>query len=614
MKISPRFALAGLVLACAMTPATVVAQDAAGRVVGRVVDATSTAAVSTALVSVEGTSINGLTDLNGRYHLDGLPPGVHSIRAEVLGYAPKIVTDVAIRSNETTTIDISLETSALELEALSVTANLEAGATSKLLNEQRTAVSFVEAVGSQEISKSPDSDAAEVAGRVSGVTVTEGKYVFIRGLGERYSQTSLNGTPLPSPEPEKEVVPLDLFPSEFLESLTTLKTYTPDRPGDFSGGTVEIRNRQFPDRFAWKLSTSTSANSESQFKDGFLDYSGSNGDFLAIDRGARGIPWAVEAEGYGLRGDRLPSDPATLKRLGDAFAVKLPQFAPASGAPPVNLKLGGSVGDRVTLFGRDVGFLVAATYDEGWKRYGNERELKWQADAFDPDLPESGQRPNVDYAFTRGSREVTWGGVGNLSVLLSPEHQINLQGMYNRNGEDEARTYVGENREDLGGELFSERLRFQSRSLLWSKLSGEHETGLLDSRIEWNASAARATRDEPALRETIYARSFTAGDEDPFLLEDVGESARYFYTDLTDDDVNGGLDVTIPLAGDEGGTSLKLGGAARARDRDFAARRFRWQFNSQSIASLDGVVGDLGNVVGGNPQAGQVRLTDIVEP
>jgi hypothetical protein len=618
MKISSLPAIAGLFLITSITSIgapLAVAQEASGRIVGKVVDATSGAPISTAQVSVDGTPISTLSDLNGRFHLDGVPIGSQSVHARLLGYAPKIVTDVAVSSGETTPLDISLEATAIELEALAVTANLEAGATSRLLDEQRMSMAMVEAVGSQEISKSPDSDAAEVAGRVSGVTVTEGKYVFIRGLGERYSQTSLNGTPLPSPEPEKEVVPLDLFPSGFLESLTTQKTYTPDRPGDFSGGTVEIRNRQFPDRFTWRLSMGTSANSESQFQNGFLDYAGSNGDFLAIDRGARDVPDEVQEAGYGLRGDRLPRDPATLKQLGDAFARSLPQFAPTSGTAPVNLDLGGSVGDRLELGGKEIGFFAAGNYGEKWTNRDGEIERKWRAEAFNPDLAEETQRPNVDYVFTRGLREVTWGGVANVSALLSPEHQINLQGMYNRNGTDEARTYTGANQEDLAGELFSERLRFQSRSLMWGQLSGEHETELLGSHVEWRVAAARATRDEPALRETIYNRAFSADADDPFLLDDVGESARYFYSDLTDDDLNGGLDLTLPLGTRaDGDVSVKLGGAFRTRDRDFAARRFRWKYQTKRIASLDQILADLDNVVGTNPGPNQVLLQDIVEP
>src|SRR5690606_5125352 len=113
-------------------------------------------------------------------------------------------------------------------------------------DEQRTAVGVVNAVTSEQISRSPDGDAAQAVQRVSGVTVRDGKYVFVRGLGERYTTTSLNGSRLPSPEPEKKVVPLDLFPSSLLEAITTSKTFTPDQPGDFSGGQVNLQTRSFP--------------------------------------------------------------------------------------------------------------------------------------------------------------------------------------------------------------------------------------------------------------------------------------------------------------------------------------------------------------------------------
>ncbi len=213
-----------------------------------------------------------------------------------------MVADAVITAGSTTALDVSMEQTAIEVEAITVTAQMEAGATAALLDKQKNAVAVTEAVGEQEISRSPDSDAAEVATRVSGVTVADGRYVYIRGLGERYSQTSINGSPIPSPEPEKEVVPLDLFPAEFLESLSTQKTYTPDRPGEFSGGSVDITNKEFPDRFSWKMSVGSSVNTISQFQGGYLTYEGGPSDWRGLDNGTRAIPEPVQYAGYGLGG------------------------------------------------------------------------------------------------------------------------------------------------------------------------------------------------------------------------------------------------------------------------------------------------------------------------
>ena len=122
-----------------------------------------------------------------------------------------------------------------------VTADRERGSVSAALDHQRNATQIVNSVTAEQISRSPDGDAAQAVQRVSGVTVLDGKYVFVRGLGERYATASLNGARSPSPEPERKVVPLDLVPSGLLQSVTTSKTFTPDLQGDFSGAQVDIR-------------------------------------------------------------------------------------------------------------------------------------------------------------------------------------------------------------------------------------------------------------------------------------------------------------------------------------------------------------------------------------
>ena len=124
---------------------------------------------------------------------------------------------------------------AVQLAEISVSAESERGTVNRALEEQRNATSIVSSMTGEQIQRSPDSDAGQAVQRVSGVTVQDGKYVFVRGLGERYTTTSLNGARIPSPEPERKVVPLDLFPSSLLEGITTSKTFTPDQPGDFSG-------------------------------------------------------------------------------------------------------------------------------------------------------------------------------------------------------------------------------------------------------------------------------------------------------------------------------------------------------------------------------------------
>lgn len=601
-----------MVLLASTFPPGVQAQSAprpAGRIAGNVVDAQTGRPLSGAQVMVEGTGIGTLTDLDGRYLLVNVPPTTRQVVAQMLGYARKTVTGVDVRPDEVTSLDISLAPEAVALDGVTVSAERERGSASALLSNRRTADAMLDAIGSDEISRIPAGDAADVAGRMTGVTVTEGKYVYVRGLGERYSQTSLNGSPLPSPEPEKEVVPLDLFPAAFLESITAQKTYTPDLPGDFSGANIEITTLEFPSSFRGSIGIGTSFNTESQFRDDFLTYPGGDLDFLGIDDGTRALPELVEQR-LGDDG-RVPNIPSERERLGEAFPLA---FTPVPTTTPYNRNLDFSLGNQVSLWGRDLGFIVAGTYSDSYTHRGDEIERKWRANLFDPDVPEDRRAPNVDYEFDTSTRNITWGTIANLTFLLSPTDKLSLKTTYNRNADDEARRFEGANREDLGSIIRSDRLRFVSRSLFWGQLSGEHET-VLDSRFEWRLTGARATRDEPGLRQAVYLKGFTAPEDAPFYLQSFNESGRYFYSSLVDDDLSAQVDweVPFPVWGGQR-ASVELGGMVRLRERDFDARRFVWEFLNGVVANdIENALDD-GAIVGEDPGPGEFVLDDIFEP
>src|ERR671910_1490109 len=215
----------------------------AGRIVGRVVEAEQGSPVAGAQLEIVGTTLTAISALDGRYGFQSVVPGPVSIRVRMIGFAPKVVTGIMVEAGRTVAQDISLEGSAVQLAEISVSAEAERGSVNQALDEQRNAYNIVSSVTSEQIQKSPDSDAGQAVQRVSGVTVQDGKYVFVRGLGERYTTTSLNGTRLPSPEPDRKVVPLDLFPSGLLEGITTYKTFTPDQQGDMSGAQVNLKTR-----------------------------------------------------------------------------------------------------------------------------------------------------------------------------------------------------------------------------------------------------------------------------------------------------------------------------------------------------------------------------------
>ncbi|MGH7459085.1 MAG: TonB-dependent receptor domain-containing protein [Longimicrobiaceae bacterium] len=586
------------------------APESTGQITGRVVSSADAGPVNSATLQVEGLGIGGLSDLDGRYRLGGVPPGTHTLVVQRLGYATKRITGVAVAQGEIEELDVVLESEVVALEGVTVTAERARGSASALLNRRRTADAVLDAVGSAEISRTTAGNAADVAKRMTGVTVTGGRYVYVRGLGERYSQTSLNGSPLPSPEPEREVVPLDLFPAGFLESITAQKTYTPDLPGDFSGANVAIETKEFPAQLSLSVGVGTSFNSESQFRQNFLTYDGGSLDFLGIDDGTRALPEMVE-EVLGKDG-RVPDDPALRERLGQEFPLN---FTPYPVTTPLNRSFDFSLGTRVTLFGKDLGFLLAATYSDDYSRR-EEIERKHRSSSFNPEIPDERRVPDVDYLFNTSNRRVDWGGIGNFTLLLSPRSKLSLKTAYNRSSDDEARVFTGANREDLGADIRSDRLRFVARSLAWAQLSGEHVTPLLDSRLEWRLTGARATRDEPALRQAVYLRGFNQPEETPRYLHSFNESGRYFYSDLGDNDFSARADWEVPLPwwGGRGG-SVKAGAMWRLRERDFNARRFHWEFDNGVVADDIESALDDGAIVGSNDrEPGEFVLDDVFEP
>lgn len=234
---------------------------ATGRVVGRVLDAQTGAGLPNVTVEVISSSARTLSGLDGRYVVNGVPSGEVTLRAQSIGYATKTVSAVAVQGGGTIELNIVLDPSAFELAAIEVTAASERGSVSRVLELQRNATGVVNAIGSEQIARSPDSDAAAAVRRVSGVTVQDGRYVFVRGLGERYTTTTLNGSRIPSPEPERKMVPLDLFPAGMLQTITTAKTFTPDLSGDFSGGQVDIRTREYPAQRQLSIAVSQGYNS-----------------------------------------------------------------------------------------------------------------------------------------------------------------------------------------------------------------------------------------------------------------------------------------------------------------------------------------------------------------
>ena len=238
---------------------------------------------------IVGTTIGASSDLDGKFNIKGLQPGKYSIKVSYISYQSVTVENIDVKENQSTTVNISLTSASTELEEVVVTAEALRNSEASVLKILQKSDGISDGVSAELISKNNSSDGSDILKRMTGVTIAEGKYSYIRGVSDRYNNTLLNGASLPSTDPEKKSFSYDIFPASLIENIITAKTFTPDKPADFSGGLVQISTVEFPSKFTLNVSTSADYRTNTTGSD-FTSYSGGSKDYLGYDDGTRAMP------------------------------------------------------------------------------------------------------------------------------------------------------------------------------------------------------------------------------------------------------------------------------------------------------------------------------------
>jgi outer membrane receptor protein involved in Fe transport len=449
-------------------------------------------------------------------------------------------------------------------EEVTVTAEfLEADTSSAAVQliERKNAQVITNNIGAQEMRANGDSDAASAMQRVTGLSLVDNQYVFVRGLGERYSNTTLAGSVIPTTEPDKKVVPLDLFPTGLVDSVQVAKSYSPDKSAEFAGGLVQIVPLKFPNRPMLDLSYGTSYSSTATGQDILLSPLGSR-DFLGYDDGARAMPGAFPDSKIVRRGIYTPNVGYSPTEITDFGRLLENRWTPdlTNGDPGQNWGV---------VFGQRFGKVgVVASLTQSYKESYVEEQRRFYRVA-------SGGRlePVSDYAMKYGTQKAQLGAVANIAYQFSPNHRVTSENFYTHSGRDEGRFFEGPNTEN-NLQYRNYRLMFVEEGLLNNAVSGEHFfPGLKNSRVDWRASYGQATRDEPDLREMLYQAPLTGGT---FLAADESQSGFRMFNELSDDslDVAGNWSIFGGLAGRP--AMYKVGVSYVDRSRDFQSRRFRF--------------------------------------
>lgn len=524
-----------------------------GRIVGRVIDAATGQGIADAGVQVVGTTIGVQSGVDGRFALNGVPAGTVTLHVRRIGFTAKTITGLLLDGGQTLEQSVTLAPAAARVAAQVVTASSERGTVNAALDEQRRAVGVVNAITSEQIGKSPDGDAAQAVQRVSGVTVQDGRFVFVRGLGERYTTASLNGARVPSPEPEKRVVPLDMFPSGLLQSVATSKTFTPDQSGDFAGGVVDIRTKEYPAQRSVSLQA-TGGYAARASGASVLTARGVGGESFALVGSKRDLPPLVASLGnfQGITLNRADQN-LLISQFRNAWTPMRATAAPNSSAAL-------SVGGSDAVLGHSVGYLFSGSYAYTTDLKNNEQRA----------LADRGDTPGTtrtvdEFVGETASQNVLWGGLANLSTMIGSASRVSFNGMYDRTADNDARVERGHFEND-GIDAKITRMQYVQRAVQSTQLVGEHQLGA--HKVDWAWTGSRVNRDEPDRSEFVQTITKSADGSDVLRWLHTGnEGAVRTFSALDESSNEGKLNYQLDWSALGRQHSIRFGALARRTTR-----------------------------------------------
>jgi outer membrane receptor protein involved in Fe transport len=553
-----------------------------GRITGKLVDSETGEALIGANVVLYGTTIGAASDMDGNFTITKIPAGNYTVVISMIGYSTKKLLDVKVSPGEITKIDLAMPPEALAAEDVVVTAKLLRDNEASLLKERQKAAAVSDAISAEAISRAGGSTAADAMEQVTGASIVDSKYIYVRGLGDRYMSTRLNDVTLPSSDPDRNAVSVDIFPAKFIENIVTTKTFTPDQPGSFTGGSVNIKTKSFPESFSMSFANSVAYNTQTTLSD-FITYSGGDTDWLGIDDGTRSIP------------DPLADRSVQIPNIGTAFrdrqaALELDRLsksfnsvmAPAYRQAPVNQSYAFSIGNQGALFGKPLGYFASLSYNRNLSSYNDGLTAQYQLTG---NVAQVNELTNLfRFTDTQGSDEVLWGGLANLTFKPHPNHSLQANYTYNRSGESMARYQTGPMPRDLApGTLYETRvLQFTERELQSVQLNGEHfARTLFNLRLDWTGSYSKSTQEEPDLR--FFSNDYTPvnrqGRVDTLYAISQSNYSRpvRYYRDLDEDIWDSYLNLSLPFTQWNGlKSAVKFGGAFGHKERRFRERRFEY--------------------------------------
>ncbi len=544
--------------------------QAPGTISGHLVSADDGKPVVAARIYISGITAEIRSGSDGAFSAE-VPPGTYTVSVLQAGFSAMTRDSVAVQSGSGTELELRLTPAGAELPEYVVVAPHIAGSLASVLAERRESGGVTDVLSSEQISRAGDSDAAGALKRVTGLTLVNGQYIYVRGLGERYSSVVLNGAQIPSPDPTRRVVPLSLFPTDVIEAVVVQKTASANLPGEFGGGTVQLRTVSFPQELTAKLSVKLGYTDHTTGENG-LDYNGSGTDFLGFDDGARDLPKSLAAaiaDGVYLK-PRSFTNPdgftqQEIEVFGEDLAAKSTYDVKNKTIPP-DVGLAGTFGNSFEFgHGNRWGFVTAFRYDNSWQNL-HEIRRKYSAVSGGNGLQLA---DNLDV--NRTLNLIDTSAFANLGVEFANGQKIGFNAMLLRQTTDETKISEGvEDNQVLRRYLF----QWIENELLSYQAVGSHALPLKGWTLDWQYTDATATRDEPNTRE--YRRD-DDNEDGVYEVSTRPDSNQQTWANLQDNLTHGSVESKLPLQFGRHVLTLRGGLGKLKRDRDASIRSFNFQ-------------------------------------
>ncbi|HOW65140.1 MAG TPA: TonB-dependent receptor [Candidatus Paceibacterota bacterium] len=472
-------------------------------------------------------------------------------------------------------------------------AKTNVGTVAKLLQERASAAAVQDAFGSEQISRSGTSSAADVVTKITGATVVEGRHAVIRGLADRYNMTTLNGAEVPSSDPYRKSVQVDIFSAEVIEKVVTTKTFTPDQPGSATGGKIDIVTKSFPARPFLNLSLETGFNPNANLNDDFLVAPGSKIDLFGLGNRPDDLPGLLKKYPIGSQYPEVPSFQNSSRNETQARAEERRQQANLASdmlralgpagfqahreKAPLNTKYAFSAGETAYLFDKPLGIFVAGRFAKKFGMYDQGIQGRYTSDL----------TTNRIMSDTRAIMETDFGGSVNLAYQVAPDQELGFNFLFNRNIQDEARqqtsAYINPASPMSGFDLVQLQNHYTERELQVYQARGKHLiTPLAETQLDWMLSFSTTRQDEPDYR--FYHVLIDAEGRNNFASNQPqpDRPARYF-RELNEQNLNFKIDDTTPflLWGRLPG-SFKFGFYSSSSERDFFERTYLYRDDARS--------------------------------